>query len=124
MSISVPTRDSVSTAVAKNVIVLALGLTINYINGTLIHTFRKHQEDVLFILLDAVRHPLPSRASGRSPGGRRQVELRGVGETEGCPIYQAVHPDQGKGNGDGAPQAAPAVGENRDVRNHAQQRPG
>ncbi|KAM9758273.1 odorant receptor 131-2-like isoform 2-T2 [Menidia menidia] len=43
MSISVPTRDSVSTAVAKNAIVLALGLTINYINGTLIHTFRKHQ---------------------------------------------------------------------------------
>ncbi|XP_059184831.1 odorant receptor 131-2-like [Centropristis striata] len=36
-------RDSYSTAVAKNVIVLALGLVINYINGTLIHTFRKHQ---------------------------------------------------------------------------------
>ncbi|XP_044039900.1 odorant receptor 131-2-like isoform X2 [Siniperca chuatsi] len=36
-------RDSFSTAVAKNVIILALGLIINYINGTLIHTFRKHQ---------------------------------------------------------------------------------
>ncbi|XP_040890330.1 odorant receptor 131-2-like [Toxotes jaculatrix] len=36
-------RDSLSTAVAKNVIVLALGFTINYINGTLIHIFRKHQ---------------------------------------------------------------------------------
>ncbi|XP_063765921.1 odorant receptor 131-2-like [Eleginops maclovinus] len=36
-------RDSFSTAVAKNVIVLALGLIINYINGALIHTFRKHQ---------------------------------------------------------------------------------
>ncbi|XP_042350293.1 odorant receptor 131-2-like [Plectropomus leopardus] len=36
-------RDSYSTAVAKNVIVVALGLTINYINGTLVHTFRKHQ---------------------------------------------------------------------------------
>ncbi|KAG7236582.1 hypothetical protein INR49_000767, partial [Caranx melampygus] len=36
-------RDSLGTAVAKNVIVLAFGLTINYINGTLIHTFRKHQ---------------------------------------------------------------------------------
>ncbi|KAI4799532.1 hypothetical protein KUCAC02_016845 [Chaenocephalus aceratus] len=36
-------RDSFSTAVAKNVIVVALGLIINYINGTLIHTFRKHQ---------------------------------------------------------------------------------
>ncbi|CAN9512585.1 unnamed protein product [Ophioblennius macclurei] len=36
-------RDTASTAVAKNVIVLALGVGINYINGTLIHTFRKHQ---------------------------------------------------------------------------------
>ncbi|XP_078028378.1 odorant receptor 131-2-like [Epinephelus lanceolatus] len=36
-------RDAYSTAVAKNVIVVALGLIINYINGTLIHTFRKHQ---------------------------------------------------------------------------------
>ncbi|GLD58045.1 uncharacterized protein AKAME5_001019600 [Lates japonicus] len=36
-------RDSWNTAVAKNVIVVALGFTINYINGTLIHTFRKHQ---------------------------------------------------------------------------------
>ncbi|XP_059184829.1 odorant receptor 131-2-like [Centropristis striata] len=36
-------RDSYSSAVAKNVIVLALGLVINYINGSLIHTFRKHQ---------------------------------------------------------------------------------
>ncbi|KAK1902273.1 Odorant receptor 131-2 [Dissostichus eleginoides] len=36
-------RDSFGTAVAKNVIVVALGLIINYINGTLIHTFRKHQ---------------------------------------------------------------------------------
>ncbi|XP_070759428.1 odorant receptor 131-2-like [Enoplosus armatus] len=36
-------RDSFSTAVAKNVIILALGLIISYINGTLIHTFRKHQ---------------------------------------------------------------------------------
>ncbi|KAI9546672.1 hypothetical protein NQZ68_024570 [Dissostichus eleginoides] len=36
-------RDSFGTAVAKNVIVVALGLIINYINGTLIHTFRKHR---------------------------------------------------------------------------------
>ncbi|XP_040014840.1 odorant receptor 131-2-like [Xiphias gladius] len=36
-------RDSSSTAVTKNVIILALGFTINYINGTLIHVFRKHQ---------------------------------------------------------------------------------
>lgn len=39
-------RDSPSVAVAKNVIVLALGFTINYINGTLIHTFRKHQVSI------------------------------------------------------------------------------
>ncbi|KAM9758062.1 odorant receptor 131-2-like [Menidia menidia] len=43
LSSTVLYRDSLSTAVAKNVIVLALGITINYINGTLIHTFRKHQ---------------------------------------------------------------------------------
>uniref|UniRef100_A0A8C6SGJ2 G-protein coupled receptors family 1 profile domain-containing protein n=1 Tax=Neogobius melanostomus TaxID=47308 RepID=A0A8C6SGJ2_9GOBI len=36
-------RDSYNDAVIKNFIVIALGLTINYINGTLIHTFRKHQ---------------------------------------------------------------------------------
>ncbi|KAM7006154.1 uncharacterized protein LKV04_002766 [Tautogolabrus adspersus] len=36
-------RDSFQTAVVKNVIILAVGLTIGYINGTLIHTFRKHQ---------------------------------------------------------------------------------
>ncbi|XP_061584246.1 odorant receptor 131-2-like [Cololabis saira] len=43
VSSSLSIRDSPSTAVAKNVIVLALGLVINYINGTLVHTFRKHQ---------------------------------------------------------------------------------
>ncbi|XP_026162045.1 odorant receptor 131-2-like [Mastacembelus armatus] len=36
-------RESSATAVIKTVIVLALGLIINYINGSLIHTFRKHQ---------------------------------------------------------------------------------
>ncbi|XP_076601895.1 odorant receptor 131-2-like [Chaetodon auriga] len=36
-------RDSYTTSVAKNVVVLALGLIISYINGTLIQTFRKHQ---------------------------------------------------------------------------------
>ncbi|KAF0034733.1 hypothetical protein F2P81_012491 [Scophthalmus maximus] len=35
--------ESLSSAVAKNVIAVALGLIINYINGTLINTFRKHQ---------------------------------------------------------------------------------
>ncbi|XP_029947508.1 odorant receptor 131-2-like [Salarias fasciatus] len=36
-------RDTASSAVTKNVILLALGVVINYINSTLIHTFRKHQ---------------------------------------------------------------------------------
>ncbi|KAK7915723.1 hypothetical protein WMY93_011484 [Mugilogobius chulae] len=36
-------RDPYYTAVAKNVIVVTLGVIINYINGMLIHTFRKHQ---------------------------------------------------------------------------------
>ncbi|XP_068578337.1 odorant receptor 131-2-like [Cebidichthys violaceus] len=43
-NVSTPSyRDSYSTVVAKNVIVLTLGFIINYINGSLIHTFRKHQ---------------------------------------------------------------------------------
>ncbi|XP_068578086.1 odorant receptor 131-2-like [Cebidichthys violaceus] len=43
-NVSTPSyRDSYSTVVAKNVIVLILGFIINYINGSLIHTFRKHQ---------------------------------------------------------------------------------
>ncbi|XP_044040058.1 odorant receptor 131-2-like [Siniperca chuatsi] len=36
-------RDTFATAVTKNVIVTALCISINYINGTLVHTFRKHQ---------------------------------------------------------------------------------
>uniref|UniRef100_A0A4W6BVE7 G-protein coupled receptors family 1 profile domain-containing protein n=1 Tax=Lates calcarifer TaxID=8187 RepID=A0A4W6BVE7_LATCA len=36
-------RDTFTTAVTKNLIVTALCISINYINGTLIHTFRKHQ---------------------------------------------------------------------------------
>ncbi|XP_008284655.1 olfactory receptor 52E8-like [Stegastes partitus] len=36
-------RDSFTTAVIKNVIVTVLCISINYINGTLLHTFRKHQ---------------------------------------------------------------------------------
>ncbi|KAM6927274.1 odorant receptor 131-2-like [Xenentodon cancila] len=43
VSSSLSIRDSPSTAVVKNVIVLALGIFISYINGTLVHTFRKHQ---------------------------------------------------------------------------------
>ncbi|AWP02336.1 putative melatonin receptor type 1B-B-like, partial [Scophthalmus maximus] len=36
-------RDTFTTAVTKNVIVAALCISINYINGTLVHTFRKHR---------------------------------------------------------------------------------
>ncbi|KAE8298857.1 hypothetical protein D5F01_LYC03366 [Larimichthys crocea] len=36
-------RDTFTSAVTKNVIVTALCISINYINGTLVHTFRKHQ---------------------------------------------------------------------------------
>ena len=36
-------RDSFSKAVTKNVIVVALGVAIFYLNASLIHTFHKHQ---------------------------------------------------------------------------------
>ncbi|XP_071350294.1 odorant receptor 131-2-like [Trachinotus anak] len=36
-------RDTFATALTKNVIVTALCISINYVNGTLVHTFRKHQ---------------------------------------------------------------------------------
>lgn len=42
-NVSAPVRDSYNTAVVKNVIVVALGFIINYINGSLVHTFTKHQ---------------------------------------------------------------------------------
>ncbi|XP_020792430.1 odorant receptor 131-2-like [Boleophthalmus pectinirostris] len=35
--------DSFSTVIAKNVTVVLLGISINYLNGTLIYTFSKHQ---------------------------------------------------------------------------------
>ncbi|XP_053171614.1 odorant receptor 131-2-like [Scomber japonicus] len=36
-------RDTFTKAVTKNVIVVFLGISINFINASLIHTFRKHQ---------------------------------------------------------------------------------
>ena len=36
-------RDSFTKAVTKNVIVVVIGISINFINASLIHTFRKHQ---------------------------------------------------------------------------------
>uniref|UniRef100_A0A8C6SJK2 G-protein coupled receptors family 1 profile domain-containing protein n=1 Tax=Neogobius melanostomus TaxID=47308 RepID=A0A8C6SJK2_9GOBI len=35
--------DTFSSTIVKNVLVMALGVAINFINGTLIQTFRKHQ---------------------------------------------------------------------------------
>nr|XP_061814178.1 odorant receptor 131-2-like [Nerophis lumbriciformis] len=42
-SVVVQYRDSLGKAVVKNVIVMAIGLTINYINVSLMYTFCKHQ---------------------------------------------------------------------------------
>ena len=36
-------RDTFETALTKNIIVVALCLSINYINSMLVHTFTKHQ---------------------------------------------------------------------------------
>lgn len=36
-------RDSFPKAVTKNLIVVVLGISISYVNATLIHTFCKHQ---------------------------------------------------------------------------------
>ena len=36
-------RDSFTKAVIKIMIVVVLGISINYINASLIHTFSKHQ---------------------------------------------------------------------------------
>ncbi|KAK2861506.1 hypothetical protein Q5P01_001039 [Channa striata] len=36
-------RDTVQTAVLKNVITVVLCISINYVNGTLVYTFKKHQ---------------------------------------------------------------------------------
>ncbi|XP_049430830.1 odorant receptor 131-2-like [Epinephelus fuscoguttatus] len=36
-------RDTLNTAIIKNVITVVLCISINYVNGTLVHTFTKHQ---------------------------------------------------------------------------------
>ncbi|XP_062272292.1 odorant receptor 131-2-like [Scomber scombrus] len=43
VSVVLQYRDSFTKAVTKNVIVVVLGISINFINANLIHTFRKHQ---------------------------------------------------------------------------------
>ncbi|XP_077581721.1 odorant receptor 131-2-like [Stigmatopora nigra] len=42
-SVAVLSRDPLGKAVAKNVLVMAIGLSINYINASLMYTFCKHQ---------------------------------------------------------------------------------
>lgn len=44
-------RDSFVIAVGKNVIVVVLGMTINYINATMIHTFNRHHVCKLVLFL-------------------------------------------------------------------------
>lgn len=77
-------------------------------------------QDVLVILPASVGPSLPG--SRCPPAGQRQVELGGEGEAEGRSINQPVGPDEGQRQGDDAAQAAPAVAENGDVRNDAEQR--
>ncbi|XP_047438208.1 odorant receptor 131-2-like [Mugil cephalus] len=43
MTVVLQYRDSFTKAVTKNVIVVVIGISINYINASLIHTFCKHQ---------------------------------------------------------------------------------
>ncbi|XP_054906047.1 odorant receptor 131-2-like [Poeciliopsis prolifica] len=43
MNITTVNRDPLHVAILKNVITVVLALAIIYINGTLVHTFRKHQ---------------------------------------------------------------------------------
>ena len=80
------------------------------------------QQDVVLL---ALIHPSLSPPSARRPSdGWRRLELGGVGETERRVINQAVQSDEAQGDGDDAAQAAPAVAEDGDVRDHAEQRLG
>jgi hypothetical protein len=51
-------REGVYIAAAKNVIVVALFVSINYINGTLVHTFSKHQVRHVHIFLQTLVSPV------------------------------------------------------------------
>ncbi|XP_041836748.1 odorant receptor 131-2-like [Melanotaenia boesemani] len=43
MNVTAANRDPLDVAITKNVITVILSLTVIYINGILVHTFRKHQ---------------------------------------------------------------------------------
>lgn len=42
-------RDTLSTAIIKNLITVGLSVSIIYINSSLVHTFTKHEVCILFI---------------------------------------------------------------------------
>lgn len=52
------------------------------------------------------------------------MELRGVGEAEGRAINEAVGPDEGQRDSDDVPQTPPAITEDGNIRNDAEQRSG
>lgn len=56
-------RDSFAKAVTKNVIVLILGISINYINVGLIHTFCKHQVKNSFHILALIKISIKKSSS-------------------------------------------------------------
>lgn len=55
-------RDTFITAVTKNVIVTALCISINYVNGTQVHTFTKHQVWKLLLQLYMCRYKMGIRS--------------------------------------------------------------
>lgn len=80
------------------------------------------QQDVIVLSYTHPSFSLPS--SGCDSGRRGRLELRRVGETEGGAIYQSIQSDERQRDSDDAPQTAPAVAENRNIGNDAEQRFG
>lgn len=80
------------------------------------------QQDVLLLPPLSTSLPPPSRHGTSAGWRRRRLELGAVGEAEGGAIDQTVQSDERQGDGDGASQAAPTVGEDGDVRDDAEQR--
>lgn len=50
VTVAVKNRDTIEMTVVKNVTVIVLGITINYINATMVHTFNKHHVCKLLFL--------------------------------------------------------------------------
>lgn len=79
------------------------------------------QQDVVRL---AFLRPLPPPSSCCSSGTQERLELRRVGEAEGGAIDEAVQSEERQGDGRDVPQTAPALTEDGDVRNDAEQRLG